>query len=290
MKGLLLHCGSSAASLERIESVPTPEPSRTHYPIPHALIIRHVRYQLIDSGVEIQEEAYGLSVDRMRFFGMLALKAERLPTVEGSQLILGLRNSHDCAFAAGLALGNLVCCCDNLSFHGTRTLARKHTRHIGRDLPGLIARILGQLGDWAKRQMERIYSYQTVTLDDMEAHDFMIHAIRMRIIAPSKITPVIDAWHKSGRPRDMWSLFNDFTETLKGTIELSELARRTEKLHGLADLRVAKLCALNGNGHANGNGNAAHAPMLIPPNGTDDDSDILDVPAEVGAFADAVHN
>ncbi|MBI1784618.1 DUF932 domain-containing protein [Candidatus Sumerlaeota bacterium] len=269
MKGLLLHCGASAASLERIENVPTPEPSGTHFPIRHGLLIRQVRAQLQESGVVITEEAYGLSTDGMRLFGVLALRAERLPTIEGSDLILGIRNSHDKTFCAGLALGARIFVCDNLSFTGTRTLARKHTRNVERDLPGLIARILGQLGDWAKRQMERICSYQAVALDDMEAHDFMIQAIRMRIIAPSKITPVIDAWHKPERPRDLWSLFNDFTATLKGTIELSELARRTEKLHGLTDLRVAKLCGLlesqlNGNGKNGGNGSSGHggAPAM----------------------------
>lgn len=239
MPGLLLHCGSQAATLERIATVPTPEPTATHFPIPHSALLREVRGQLEQGGVAIQEEAYGLSEDGMRLFGTLALKADRLPAARGSDLVLGLRNSHDKTFCAGLALGNRVFVCDNLSFYGTRTLARKHTRFCERDLPGLVARILGQLGDWARRQMDMIQSYEARRFSHLEAHDFMIQAIRARIVAPSRIAQVIDLWHREDRARNLWSLFNCFTEALRGTVEVSDLARRTEKLHGLADMRIA---------------------------------------------------
>ncbi len=194
MDGLMLHCGAYAADLEEIEQVPTPAPTVTHFPIAHGSLIRHVRGQLLSGGVEIQEEAYGLSHGGARVFGVLALKAEHLPTIDGGNLILGIRNSHDRSFCAGLALGNVVFVCDNLSFYGTRTLARKHTRFAERDLPALIARILGKLGDWAARQTEMIAAYETTDLSDEQAHDFMIQAVRNRVIPPSKLTPVIDAF------------------------------------------------------------------------------------------------
>jgi len=246
MDGLLLHCGASATSLEEIEQIPTPAPTATHFPISHGSLIRHVRGQLLSGGVEIQEEAYGLSHEGARVFGVLALKAEHLPTIEGGNLVLGIRNSHDRSFCAGLALGNVVFVCDNLSFCGTRTLARKHTRFAERDLPALIARILGKLGDWAVRQTEMIAAYEATDLSDEQAHDFMIRAVRNRVIPPSKLTPVIEAWHAENRPRHLWQLFNDFTEALRGEIELPVLARRTERLHGLADLQVARMRQLAG--------------------------------------------
>ena len=241
MDGLMLHCGAFAASLDQIAAVPTPEPTETHYPIPHAKLIRQVRGQLLDSGIQIREEAYGLSHEGARVFGVLALKAEHLPTVKDSQLVLGIRNSHDKTFVAGLALGNHVLVCDNLSFYGTRTLARKHTRFVERDLPGLIARILGKLGEWATRQAEMIEAYETTMLSDEQAHDFMIRSVRTGVIAPSRLTPVIDGWHREDQPRHLWGLFNGYTESLKGTMEMTELARRTERLHGLADMEVAKI-------------------------------------------------
>lgn len=242
MNGLLLHCGAYAASLDQIDAVPTPAPTATHYPIPHGKLIRQVRGQLLDAGVRIEEEAYGLSHEGARVFGVLTLNAEHLPTVAGSELALALRNSHDKTFVAGLALGNHVLCCDNLSFVGTRTLARKHTRFVERDLPELLARILGSLGEWASRQAELIETYAATALSDEQAHDFMIQSVRSGVIAPSRLSHVIEGWHRDEpRPRHLWTLFNDYTEALKGTLEIPELTRRTERLHGLADLMVAKV-------------------------------------------------
>lgn len=249
MNGLMLHCGSHAASLEEIEAVPTPDPTDTHYPIPHGKLIHQVRGQLLDSGIAIEEEAYGLSHEGARVFGVLALRAEHLPTIQGSQLALAIRNSHDKSFVAGLALGNRVFCCDNLSFVGTRTLARKHTRFVERDLPTLIARILGKLADWAARQAEMIEAYEATSLNDEQAHDFMIQAVRTRVLAPSHLTPVIDYWHRDDQPRHLWGLFNGFTEGMRGNLEIPELARRTERLHGLADLTVARVRQLTYNPH-----------------------------------------
>lgn len=42
--------------------------------------------------------------------------------------------------------------------------------------------------------------------------------------------------HDDFRLRTVWSLFNAFTETLKGN--LTDLPRRTEALHGLLDHHV----------------------------------------------------
>ena len=243
MNGLMLHCGGCAATLDQIDAVPTPDPTDTHFPIPHGKLIRQVRGQLLDAGIRIEEEAYGLSHEGARVFGVLTLEAEHLPTIQGSQLALGIRNSHDKSFVAGLALGNRVFCCDNLSFLGTRTLARKHTRFAERDLPALIARILGSLGEWAGRQAELIETYAGTMLTDEQAHDLMIQTVRAGVIAPSRLAHVIEAWHRDERPepRHLWTLFNNYTEALKGTLEIPELARRTERLHGLADLAVSKI-------------------------------------------------
>ena len=207
MHGLMLHCGGHVAGLDEIDCVPTPDPTATHYPIPHSKLIRQVRRQLLDSGIAIEEEAYGLSHEGARVFGVLALRAEHLPAVQGSSLALAIRNSHDKSFVAGLALGNRVFCCDNLSFFGTRTLARKHTRYVERDLPTLIARILGNLADWASRQAEVIDIYEGTPLDDEQAHDFMIQSVPVGILAPSRLSHVIDAWHREDQPRHLWGLF-----------------------------------------------------------------------------------
>ena len=52
--------------------MPTPDPTDTHYPIPHGKLIRQVRGQLLDAGIAIEEEAYGLSHEGARVFGVHA--------------------------------------------------------------------------------------------------------------------------------------------------------------------------------------------------------------------------
>ena len=45
------------------------------------------------------------------------------------------------------------------------------------------------------------------------------------------------ARHEAFQPRNVWSLFNAFTESLKEG-NLAELPKRTEALHGLLDIHV----------------------------------------------------
>ena len=52
--------------------------------------------------------------------------------------VIGMRNSNDMKFPAGLVLGIAPFVCDNLAFTGEVTVARKHTTNIKRDLPMLI--------------------------------------------------------------------------------------------------------------------------------------------------------
>jgi hypothetical protein len=52
--------------------------------------------------------------------------------------VVGIRNSHDKAFAAGIIAGAQVLVCDNLCFSGEILLARKHTGHIHYDLPVMV--------------------------------------------------------------------------------------------------------------------------------------------------------
>ena len=47
-----------------------------------------------------------------------------------SAFVVGVRNSHDKSFPAGLVIGASIFVCDNLSFSGEVKLARKHTVHV----------------------------------------------------------------------------------------------------------------------------------------------------------------
>ena len=63
------------------------------------------------------------------------------------RLAPAIQGTTELGYPAGLVLGAAVFVCDNLSFSGEVKLARKHTSMIERDLPGLVGRAVGLLGD-----------------------------------------------------------------------------------------------------------------------------------------------
>jgi hypothetical protein len=154
--------------------------------------------------------------------------------------VLGIRNSHDKTFPAGIAAGAQVIVCDNLSFSGEVKLARKHTRFIIRDLPRLVQSAVGKLMDRWHHQDTRLATYKLADIDDRTAHDLVIRACDVGVVPNRTIPEVLREWrqpqHAEFEPRNAWSLFNAFTEALKGN--LIELPRRTEALHGLLDNHV----------------------------------------------------
>src|SRR5260221_3349 len=73
------------------------------------------------------------------------------------------------------------------------------------------------------------------------ALDLVIRSVDAGVCANSYIPDVLQEWrhpqHDTFEPRNVWSLFNAFTETLKQA-SLAELPKRTQALHGLLDVHV----------------------------------------------------
>ncbi len=232
---LILHCGGKVVEREELNEIVLPDATRTWCPIAHHDLLDQVTDTMQRSGLQIVQQVHGISRDGDRYFGMLQVTNGQNP--EDYSMIVGVRNSHDQSFPAALALGACVFVCDNLSFSGEVKLARKHTRHIMRDLPGLVERGIGQLGEHRLKQDERIVAYKDHELTDTQAHDVLINALDCRVITPRAIPNVLCEWrhpkHDEFKPRTAWSLFNAFTENFKGNATRS--LPQTQKLHGLMD-------------------------------------------------------
>ena len=75
-------------------------------------------------------------------------------------------------------------------------------------------------------------------IEDRTAHDLIVRATDVGVCPIQLIPRVLHEWreprHEAFAPRNAWSLFNAFTEALKGN--LIELPRRTEALHGLLEV------------------------------------------------------
>src|SRR5207248_658139 len=140
-----------------------------------------------------------------RYFGLLQVANGVNP--DGFGLVVGVRNSHDKSFPAGLVLGASIFVCDNLSFSGEVCLARKHTVHIERDLPQLVERAVGMLSDLRNTQERRFTAYQGHELTDQGAHDLIIRALDSRIVPVTKIPDTLKEWREPRHPefRQGWT-------------------------------------------------------------------------------------
>ena len=236
-KGMLLHCGATTVSRDLVFETPTPSSTETWYPLAHRDLIHEVEEQLEGAGFLLEAESHALSHEGNRYFGVFEVSFPDR-TVSDYHWIVGLRNSHDKTFPAGLVAGTHVLCCDNLAFTGEVTISRKHTRHAVRDLRHLTSRAVGQLGDRFRGLDKRIEAYRTRSIANPLAHDLIVKAIDCRAITPIQVPQVLQEWRKPSHdeftPRNAWSLFNAFTEAQKG-LNPHAIVARSQALHGLFD-------------------------------------------------------
>lgn len=242
MNALLTHCGSTQVAEAEIVDIPTPEPTRSWTPIPHAELWNAVRTEVEHSGLIVTNTECAVwgrnEATTDRFFGLMDVQS----ATTDFAMVVGIRNSHDKSFPAGLCVGSHVFVCDNLAFSSEIVIARKHTRYIRRDLPNLVNRAVGKLGDHRQRQAARIEAYKAMDLRDIEANDLVVRGLDARAICSTQVPKVLKAYreplHEEFQPRNGWSMFNAFTEVMKGT-NPGDMPRRTMALHGVMDLAAS---------------------------------------------------
>ncbi len=235
---LCLHAGGKEVDFSALSHVQTPAPTLTHYPLAHDSLVNRVRGALGDAHLEIVSEMHALSHGGARYFGLFQVAKPGMDLQDYS-LVMGLRNSHDKRFPAGITVGSQVFVCDNLAFTGDIKLARKHTVNIFRDIPGKVTQAVGMLANAWVSQDRRFAAYKSVTLNDRRDVDsLIIRAVEANALTKTQLTDILAEWrmpsHEEFAPRTVWSLFNAFTEVLKGP-NLDTLHARTVKLQGLLD-------------------------------------------------------
>tara|TARA_Y100000592_G_scaffold96945_1_gene166460 strand:- start:554 stop:1477 length:924 start_codon:yes stop_codon:yes gene_type:complete len=247
-------CGGNRTMVdyEQVVGVPTPpvsyrsKPNKrtgelaiSHQPIAHHELVERTRGFLGDNGFTIQDEVHSLARDNNHYFGLFAVDhPNRAESDRGC--VIGLRNSHDKTFPAGLCAGDAPFVCDNLIFTNTIKLARRHTRHILDDLNQTINRAIGKLFGFWHGQDQRIEAYKDFELGNALANDLVIRACKAGAIPKSKIMDVVNQWESSDhvefRDRNLNSLYNAFTEVYKGN--LVALPARSDALHSVLDSQV----------------------------------------------------
>jgi hypothetical protein len=238
MNGLMLHCGGQVKTREEVFAVPVPEATGTYVPLPFESFITRIEKQLLVEGIHVVGEQFALSHSGMRFFGLLGLE---MPGHNSAlyRSVLGLRNSYDKSFSTGVCIGASVFICDNLSFNGEVSFARKHTANLLRDLSWLLTETVSRLPGKFLSQAQTFHAYQNTDISDAQAHDLIIRLVDEGALNVGDIRTVLREWREPKHEefaqfgKSGWRLFNAATEAIKG--DLWRLPARTTKLHKVLD-------------------------------------------------------
>jgi hypothetical protein len=238
---LSLHTGAYQVSLDQLANVQTPAAKDRWHPIPHIDLVDLVKDSLLRTGFEITEESHALAKSHDRYFGLMDLRS----TYSDYTTTIGLRNSNDQKFPAGMVVGSRVFVCDNLSFSGEVKFARRHTTHIMRDLPRLVDSSIGRITEYTTSQEARIEAYKTTELPVKEADHALMSILRAKVLPANVIPKVLEEFHRPRHPEfasendTVWRLYNSCTEFMKNSLWL--LPKRTFALHAILDSFVEKM-------------------------------------------------
>ncbi|MBR4220965.1 MAG: DUF932 domain-containing protein [Victivallales bacterium] len=192
--------------------VPTPAWTDTWHPIPHIDVVEAVEAAISDRGMTIESERFGLARDQQKMFGVITLVNRNNP--EWTRCV-GIRNSHDQSFAAGVCCGVSVLVCSNLCFGGEYVLKRRHTSGI--DIAAIASDTIDYLTDGFITLEERLEELRDLPVpNDDWARSFVVRSAELGAIASCDILPVfreyLEPSHAEFRDRSQWSLLNAFTE------------------------------------------------------------------------------
>jgi hypothetical protein len=238
MNGLILHCGGQQKPRDEVFAVPLPEATASYVPLSYESFITRIEKQLAVEGILVKEEQFALSHGGQRMFGLLGLEIPQVSHAE-YRCVLGLRNSYDKSMSTGVCIGASVFVCDNLSFNGEVTFARKHTANLFRDLSWLIAEMVSQLPSKFAEQSKTFERYRRAEITDRDAHDLIIRMVDRGAINVGDIRLVLREWRSPRHPefsrdgKTAWRLFNATTEAIKG--DVWRLPGRTTQLHAVLD-------------------------------------------------------
>jgi hypothetical protein len=234
---LMLHAGAERIERTDLANVPMPLATQSYQPISHAHFVDVVEDQLAAIGFRFADQAYGVTKNGAKFFGVAELAYNGSDANGRNSLTVGLRSSLDKSIAPMLAFGSRVFVCDNMAFSGEIVISRKQTTYISRDFPLRVREVVAQLSNARARQDARFDAYQRITLSDGDAEHGMIELLRRGAINTSRMEKLVGEWDEPSfdhGAKSVWRLFNAATETLKES-PIADITRRTIGVQGLCD-------------------------------------------------------
>jgi hypothetical protein len=243
----MLHCGSHAIDRNALAALPLPEARGPRHVIrPYIDDVELIEGALATYGLAVNDEAFGITHDGGRFFGVLEcapIEGEFIGKDYG--LTVGLRGSWDQSIARGLAVGSRVFVCDNLAFSGEITILTRQTTFIGNRLPGMLRDAVARIPAMAEHQHARFDAYRNTALTPRQGDAMVIELLRKGVVNTSQIGRVIAEWDEPSHPEHaeqghtIWRMHNAVTEAIKPAnrerLAIPAIWERTTKMTSFFD-------------------------------------------------------
>jgi Domain of unknown function (DUF932) len=243
---LVLHRGARLVDRSTLDSIDTPPPTDTWFPLKHSTVLDRVSNTVRDSGYVIERQSLALAQDHHRFFATLDLRTQ---IMAGIALVVGIRNSTDKSMPIGFAAGERVFVCDNLAFSAEVVIARKHTRFGEQRFNDALSRAVLGLRQYEAVASQRIDRLRRYDLSEDQANSYLLQAAERGVVGWRLLPKVIEQYrhpqHREFEPRTAWSLFNAFTGILKDR-QRAQPARAAAETIKLQQLLLGQPAVLDG--------------------------------------------
>jgi hypothetical protein len=248
---LMLHCGAQSATWEEVCNAPMPERTSTYSPVPYKDMVSMTQERnLKEFGIEIEDQEWSFGLQTRKEEGSRFFAVCRLTLEEGNEwgLAQGLRGSTDKSISNGFAAGAGVFVCDNLCFSGdSLTITRKHTGNAYQDFRGMlymgIADSVTNFDDISKE----LESMKTVSCDLDRGYELIGRAMGHNVLATQETSVAISEWrepsHEEFTERNIFSLYNSFTEAAKKTRAPGAIFNKYSGIHGFFTQEVTDVVA-----------------------------------------------
>jgi len=213
---LLAHAGAQKLTRAELATIPTPEGTATHRPVPHAELVSALVETLGFRNIAPVREEYAVSRDGMKMFGVLDLET----TFDGCRFSIGVRNSNDKSMRLAMTAGYRVFVCDNMAFNGDFTpVLAKHTARV--NLIDVISIGVDRMQRNFRPMQMQIESWKAAQLTDGDAKLIIYRAfVEGGLDAPKTLARSVhelyfNPQYPAFAPRTLWSLSNAFTSAFK---------------------------------------------------------------------------
>ena len=186
------HCGRRVATVEQVNAIQPPPATQSWRPISHGHVRETALEMLETRGWKAEREDYSIGHKGHVMFGVLTFDSI---VATGVKLAIGLRNSTNKMFPAGLCAGDRVMVCDNLLFAGMVTVMHRHTVNILSEFPQRIAEGLARLPQFCENRATQIDRLRTTTISTDQARLLLTRMFEKGMLASAEFSNSLNEWH-----------------------------------------------------------------------------------------------